>query len=1710
LEAPATTLEMTEDGLFVLVAHEAADKLTVYDVKAGKVLKTVSCPAPRHILCRGGKAYVANFGKGTISVLDPAKDWAPANQVLAGDKEIYYLSAPGGKYFRGQILACCGASDGQKPRAFVVDVAKDQATEITGGHYAGGVSTFSFDGESVVQQHNFGGSPSGLVASFQASEYIAPKGFAKSVRGEHEVAPFLYQVREGAFWFGYSGIYGGIPPRKRTGKPGDLVLADYTRSMVYVLNKGELTAYQLNAALPVAGSARIEVRDESRRENYALWVSKYPRSVFHHPVAATHGATTSLFVCDEQNHKVLAGSLELAAAGAAPTAAAKKGEFAPMALDDAATAMAMTEDGACLVVAHRGSGKVSIWDVKAGKTIKSVACPSPEFVLCRGGKAFVVNGGRGTVSVLDPAKDWALSDQLLAGDNDVTYLSAPGGKYFRGQLLAVGGKYGDRRVFLLEAGRDSAKQVRKQVNMSVATFSYDGEAVIEQSEFDHSPGGTVMSYKATDYLSGQPGAPIHGEHENTPLLWQVRQGSFWLGPRGVYAGIPPRAFGLGNRDDLIFPDLARPVLYVLNGNQLTMLRFDAAQTKLGSGTVSFSPQYPKAIEWKYLRAPLAATHGPTTHLFMLDAKNQLLFQCAVDLAATEAVAGPAGTAGGEMTTLGLEETATGMTMTEDGGFVAVAHEPAGKVSIWDVKAGKVARVVTCPAPRHLLSRGGRLYVANCGKGTISVLDPAKDWTLTDQILCGVNEVCYLSAPGGTNFKGQILVSGGKPDDRRFYTVDTTKDAARQVPGMVMGSWATFSYNGESIIQQGSFSSSPSGTVTGFRAAEFLAGDGRGTSGEHESTPFLHQPRGGQLWMGRSSLYAGVPPKRFGQDHAGLLVPDLTQPVFYVQDGETVTAYELSAATRQLSDRRIKLSDRYPKTVSYFGANTLSPPAAATLGDTTYFFVFDEKAQSVFHWRTGAGGGTVAGTPARAPGPENFPARVAVGSAIFHPLYDREVKGAFTVVNGPKGLSVSEKGVVSWTPDAADAGPQQVKIKAEVDGQVAFLRLSTEVVSADLAARLGGDPSKAADLGVHYIFADGYDLRTSLDGQSMLLLTGKKMDLLDADGLTVRRSLEFKSSYLRIGERADSYLALAGDSLDVLDKNTLAVRRHIALPGSNATDLAVNPARRETYVAVFDKEGGTVGKLEAKRVAMVNEDAGTARLLPRVYGQWLAVHPSGKFLYTSLKDMYQAGYRIDWYIGEVMPNYGNIDIMVSYDISGDGVQHRQTNLEPGANGRAMRISPDGAHVSYVSGGGYRAGPDKLNGYTIPAFTAEDIRVAKVAYKTDAYPVDVSYHPVLGLVAACNGKEVRIFERQSGDILAGKLDLKDAKLSKIQRVYFTPGGNHLLVDCNDGSGKQALRAFALRLSEAEKRELAARRPAAPGVPAAPLSTPAAPGPRPEKPANVPPNEIEALGGARLAPMDAKEIGRQFMDAVVVIRSEGGSGTGFVVGSKGYVLTCAHVVPMLGDLTVSYRKREGETVTMTSVKAAVLSLDQKRDLALLKISIPRELPVVRLETGGKPETGEPVTVIGNPGLGEKILDYTMTQGIVSSPQRQLDGQGFVQTSAAINPGCSGGPMFNAKGNVVGLAVLKARIENTGFAVPAEDLMAFLKSCTAGSSPPPPAAPDGRTPEQICAAWLNMADNFQRSGLPDKAREYLRKIVDNYPNTEQAKKAREKLKGL
>jgi serine protease Do len=155
--------------------------------------------------------------------------------------------------------------------------------------------------------------------------------------------------------------------------------------------------------------------------------------------------------------------------------------------------------------------------------------------------------------------------------------------------------------------------------------------------------------------------------------------------------------------------------------------------------------------------------------------------------------------------------------------------------------------------------------------------------------------------------------------------------------------------------------------------------------------------------------------------------------------------------------------------------------------------------------------------------------------------------------------------------------------------------------------------------------------------------------------------------------------------------------------------------------------------------------------------------------------------------------------------------------------------------------------------------------------------------------------------------------------------------------------------------------------------------------------------------------------------------GLGSGFIISSNGLILTNAHVVREAKDVTVKLSDRR-------EYPAKVLGIDTTTDIAVLKIDA-KDLPVVRLGDSKGLEVGDPVLAIGAPyGLEE-----TATQGIVSAKGRSLPGDAvvpFIQTDAAVNPGNSGGPLFDGSGSVVGInAQIYSRsggFQGVSFAIP------------------------------------------------------------------------------
>ena len=151
----------------------------------------------------------------------------------------------------------------------------------------------------------------------------------------------------------------------------------------------------------------------------------------------------------------------------------------------------------------------------------------------------------------------------------------------------------------------------------------------------------------------------------------------------------------------------------------------------------------------------------------------------------------------------------------------------------------------------------------------------------------------------------------------------------------------------------------------------------------------------------------------------------------------------------------------------------------------------------------------------------------------------------------------------------------------------------------------------------------------------------------------------------------------------------------------------------------------------------------------------------------------------------------------------------------------------------------------------------------------------------------------------------------------------------------------------------------------------------------------------------------------------------GSGFILSNDGYIMTNAHVVEGADEINVKLTdKRE--------FKAKVIGADKRTDVALIKIDGTGSLPVVKFGDPNKLKVGEWVVAIGAP-FG---FENTVTAGIVSAKGRSLPQENFVpfiQTDVAINPGNSGGPLFNMRGEVVGVnTAIVSTAQGIGFAVP------------------------------------------------------------------------------
>jgi serine protease Do len=204
----------------------------------------------------------------------------------------------------------------------------------------------------------------------------------------------------------------------------------------------------------------------------------------------------------------------------------------------------------------------------------------------------------------------------------------------------------------------------------------------------------------------------------------------------------------------------------------------------------------------------------------------------------------------------------------------------------------------------------------------------------------------------------------------------------------------------------------------------------------------------------------------------------------------------------------------------------------------------------------------------------------------------------------------------------------------------------------------------------------------------------------------------------------------------------------------------------------------------------------------------------------------------------------------------------------------------------------------------------------------------------------------------------------------------------------------------------------------------------------------SELDLYTVGRLHAAPVVDLVDRVGDAVVMVRSPAGLGSGFIISSRGHLITNYHVVERQTDIAVTLFRRTAQGHEKVEIKSVrILSIHPLRDVALLQLDLtelgwsPRPLVIAEQD---EVRVGDMVFAIGNP-LG---LERTVTQGIVSSTTRTIGHLRFIQTDAAVNPGNSGGPLFNARGEVVGIVCAGAVFfDGLAFGIPGNELIDFLR---------------------------------------------------------------------
>ena len=508
----------------------------------------------------------------------------------------------------------------------------------------------------------------------------------------------------------------------------------------------------------------------------------------------------------------------------------------------------------------------------------------------------------------------------------------------------------------------------------------------------------------------------------------------------------------------------------------------------------------------------------------------------------------------------LDEPVTSLTMSEDGQFLIMSHQTAGQVSVFDVIEDKVVHVINTPSPRSLLSRGDQLYVASFDEAKISVYSAVQGWSLQNELQVTKPGIVYMAAACAENFAGEILVTCHGPgnqasyQDTQIYRVDAGRDRCDPVS---RSSMASVSFDGKNALTQASFNLSPSGGLSLYSYDEFVAGDAEPIfRGGIQQTPFVYQSYAGSYWISESMIFGGAPIGLVHEKLGSIVIPDAKQKVVYVMDENTLSARRLNSSLSEIGDRprKIALPTEQSKSPSRLFHQLerrrhylLDHPVAATHGNMLVLFLLDQSNGAILRARTTAfvdvdrvqsqppaASSRTAESEARAdakpspvmpiPEPTRTPAAktvdlfnawpdlIAAGREFSHQFPVRNDELQIQLIDGPSGMKMNPDGKLIWAPTNKDVGQHELKLRVELPSGPFFERPRIEVVSVELAKSVDGDLTKVNQFESFDLDTDHFAVTNGADHKSLLLLQGKTLRILGADGISIERTVELPQRY----------------------------------------------------------------------------------------------------------------------------------------------------------------------------------------------------------------------------------------------------------------------------------------------------------------------------------------------------------------------------------------------------------------------------------------------------------------------------------------------------------------------------------------------------------------------------------------------------------------------